>query len=141
MANLKQNDDGSLGIEGVDTGQGGFVNISVAYTAASVDLAGFVATRSYTVKGIALRVEAAGTDAGAVTVAVRKAASGVAITAGVALHAGTGNLKGTAATNQVLAISTTASDLLIPAGTAICLDFTGVLTTATGVVTIALAPN
>lgn len=141
MANLKQNDDGSLGVEGVDTGQGGFINVNIAYSATSVDLTGFVATRSYTVKAITHRVEVAGTDAGAVTVAVKKAASGTGIASGTALHTGTGNLKGTAATNQVLAISATATDLLIPAGTAIGLDFTGVLTTATGVVTITLAPN
>jgi hypothetical protein len=141
MANLKQNDDGSMGIEGTDAGQGGFVNVSLMYNASSVDFTGFVATRSYTVKGITHRVEAAGTDAGAVTVAVKKAASGTAIASGTALHSGTGNLKGTAATNQTLTISTTVSDLLIPAGTAIGLDFTGVLTNATGVVTVTLAPN
>jgi hypothetical protein len=141
MANLKQNDDGSLGIEGTDAGAGGFVNVSIPYTASSVDMVGFVATRSYTVKAITHRVEAAGTDGGAVTLAVKKAASGTAIASGTALHSGTGNLKGTAANNQTLTISTTVSDLLIPAGTAIGLDFTGTLTSATGVVTVTLAPN
>lgn len=141
MANLKQNDDGSLGIEGVDNGTGGFVVVNLVYNASSVDSVGFVATRSYTVKAVTARVEAAGTDAGAVTVAVKKAASGTAIASGTAVHSGTANLKGTAATNQALTISTTASDLLIPAGTALGLDFTGVLTAATGVVTVTLAPN
>ena len=141
MANLKQNDDGSMGIEGVDTGAGGFVNVNLAYGAASVDFVGFVAGRSYTVKSIIARVEVAGTDAGAVSLIVRKAASGVAIAAGTALHAATANLKGAAATNQTLAIAAIAGDLLVPAGTAIGLDFTGVLTAAAGVVTVTLAPN
>jgi hypothetical protein len=37
-------------------------------------------------------------------------------------------------------LSTTASELVIAAGTAIGIDFTGTLTSATGVVTVALAP-
>jgi hypothetical protein len=71
---------------------------------------------------------------------VKKAASATAITAGTALHSSTANLKGTADTVQNLTMSTTASDLAIPAGTAIGIDFTGVLTAATGVVTILLVP-
>lgn len=138
--NIKQNPDGSAGLEGTDYGAGGFVPIEIEYTASSVDKVSFVATRAYVVQAITGRVEAAGTDAGAVTAIIKKAASGTAIASGTALHSSTFNLKGTAATNQALTLSTTATDLQIPAGTAIGIDFTGTLTSATGVITVMLAP-
>lgn len=140
MPNLKQNQDGTLGIQGSDLGDGEFVKIDIEYLASSVDKTSFVASRRYVVKAIIGRVEVAGTDAGAVTAVIKKAASGTAIASGTALHSGTFNLKGTAATNQTLTLSTTASDLEIPAGTAIGIDFTGTLTSATGVVTVMLLP-
>lgn len=139
--NIKQNDDGSMGLQGKDLGEGGFVPINIEWLAASVDKIAFVATRAYTVKAITARVEVAGTDAGAVTGAIKKAASATAIASGTALHSGTINLKGTAATNQSLTLSTTDTDLDIAAGDAIGIDFTGVLTAATGAVTITLAPK
>lgn len=138
--NIRQDADGSAGLVGVDGGVGDFLPIDIEYTASSVDKTSFIATRSYIVKAIIWRVDTAGTDAGAVTAVVRKAASGTAIASGTALHSGSANLKGTANTNQTLTLSTTASDLLIPAGTAIGVDFTGVLTSATGTVTISLVP-
>lgn len=139
--NIKQNEDGSMGLQGVDLGDGGFEAVEIEWLAASVDKVAFVATRAYTVKAITARVEAAGTDAGAVTAAVKKAASGTAIASGTALHSGTINLKGTAATNQAITLSTTKSELAIAAGDAIGIDFTGTLTAATGVVTVTLAPR
>lgn len=117
----------------------GVLPVPIEWVAASVDKEGFVATRKYRVLGITARVTAAGTDAGAVTAAVKKAASGTAIASGTALHTGTINLKGTANTNQVLTLEA-AANLEIAAGDAIGLDFTGVLTAATGNVTVALIP-
>lgn len=140
MPNLRQNADGSMGIQGVDLDAGGFITINIEYTHSSVDKVCFVATRSYVVQGITGRPTVAGTDASAVTAVIKKAASATAITSGTALHSSTFNLKGTADTIQALTLSTTASDLAIAAGTAIGIDFTGVLTSATGVVTVTLAP-
>ena len=140
MPQLKQNQDGSMGVQGTDLDNGGFVNVNITYTAADVDRVAFVATRAYTVLGILGRPTIAGTDAGAATAVIKKAASGTAITAGVALHSGTYNMKGTADTTQAITLSTTGSDLAIPLGTAIGIDYTGVLTGATGVVTVSLAP-
>lgn len=139
--NLKQLSDGSMDLDGVDHSDAGFIPVSIPYNASSVDLVGFVATRSYRVHSIIWRVEVAGNDASAVTAIVKKAASGAAIASGTALHSSTANLKGTAATNQTLTLSTTDSDLTIPAGTAVGVDFTGTLTLATGVVTINLTPQ
>lgn len=138
--NLINPDDGSLGLRGVDEDAGAFIFRDAQYTASSVDQTVFVAPRSLVVTGIALRVDAAGTDAGAVTLQVRKVPSGTAIASGTALLASTLNLKGTANANQTGSLSTAAGALLIPAGTAIALDFTGVMTAATGCVTIALRP-
>lgn len=137
---LKPNADGSLGMQGKDLDAGGFMAVNIPYDATSVDKVAFVATRAYVVKAITGRPTIAGTDGSAVTAVLKKAASATAITAGTALHSSTYNLKGTADTIQALVLSTTAADLEIPAGTAIGIDFTGVLTSATGVVTVMLAP-
>jgi hypothetical protein len=83
----------------------------------------------------------AGTDAGAVTAVIRKVASAAAITAGTALHTGTINLKGTADTDQALVLSTTESDLILAAGDCLAIDFTGVLTLATGGVFVGMSPR
>jgi len=96
-------------------------------------------SRGWRVVGITACIEVAGTDAGAVTAAVKKAASGTDIAAGTALHTGTIDLKGTVNTNQALTLSATSSDLDIAVGTRIGIDFTGTLTAARGCVTVALA--
>lgn len=140
MPQLKQNADASIGIQGSDLDDGAFLSINIEYNASSVDKVAFVATRRYIVKAITGRPTVAGTDGSAVTAVIKKAASATAITSGTALHASTYNLKGTADTIQALTLSTTAADLGIPAGTAIGIDFTGTLTSATGVVSVVLAP-
>lgn len=138
MPAIVQNTDQSFGIDGIGSPAGGaFVTVDIEYNASSVDKTSFVATRAYYVRSITARPTVAGTDAGAVTAVIAKAASGTAITSGTALHSGTINLKGTANTNQVLTVTQSAA--FIPAGTAIGIDFTGVLTSATGVVTVCLA--
>lgn len=137
---IKQIHDGGMDFEGKDGGNPGVIVIHDRWEPSSADFTLFVANRQYRIRSITARVEVAGTDGGAVTAAIKKAASGTAIASGTALHSGTINLKGTAATNQTLTLSTTSTDLDIPAGTAIGIDFTGTLTTAVGCVTIALAP-
>lgn len=138
MPAIRQNLDGSLGIDGNGTPANGGVWVeSFPYNASSVDAFFFVASRDYIVTHIAARPTVAGTDGGAVTAIVVKAASGTAIGSGTALHSSTINLKGTA--NTVQALTVTAADARIPAGTAIGIDFTGTLTSATGVVTVTLS--
>lgn len=138
----KQKLDGSMGLEGTqkDDAGGGFIVVDCEWDAASVDKVFFVAARPMRVVSINPRVTVAGTDAGAVTAVVAKAASGTAITAGTALHTFPINLKGVANTNQTLTLSTTAGVLDVAAGTALGIDFTGVLTAATGVVTVTMVP-
>ena len=100
----------------------------------------FIANRPCTIKAITIRPLVAGTDAGAVTLVVRKAPSGTAITAGTALHSGSANLKGAVDVNQILTLSATPADIAIAVGDAIGFHVTGVTTAATGVVSIEIAP-
>lgn len=134
---------GGSGLAGevtVNSSTAGFLPVSFYWVPGSVDTPFFVASRAYRVKSIRTRVEVAGTDGGAVTAVINKAASGTAITAGTILHTGTIDLKGTAATNQTITLTATTADLEIAAGTCIGIDFTGTLTSATGCVTVTLAP-
>jgi hypothetical protein len=130
----------SISFSGGGLGATELVQATYVYSATSlaVDSAFFVADRSYTVISITLRVDVAGTDAGAVTCQIRKVPSGTAVASGTVLHSGTGNLKGTANTNQTLTLSTTASDLYVPSGTALGFDLTGVSTAAIGCVTVTM---
>lgn len=100
----------------------------------------FVAPFACRVRSITHRVLAAGTDGGAVTGAVTKAASATALGSGVSLQASTTDLKATANTNTTVGLSTTATDLDIAAGTTIGLLTTGTTTAATGCFTVVLDP-
>lgn len=138
MASLIQNNDGSLGIaQPTGGGAGEFTFDARSWGPTSVTSPGFIASRPYQLKSIIARVEAAGTDAAAVTGAVYMAPSGTALGSGTLLHAGTINLKGTAFANQVLTLAATT---LIPAGYSVGLVFTGVMTGAAGGVTMAFCP-
>lgn len=139
--NLVNPGTGEMDMVGADNAERGFVFASTEYVAASVDKTFFVAPRAMRIKYISGRVTVAGTDGSAVTAAVVKVASGTAITSGTALHSGTFDLKGTANTNQVLTLSTTAGVLDLAAGDALALDFTGTLTNATGTITVGMAPR
>lgn len=137
---LKQVADGGLGLAGTtDGGDGGFLVVPFPYTAAAVSQTIFTADRNYIIKGIRGRVDVAGTG-GAATLQVRKVASGTAIASGTLVHTGTYNFVGTVNTQQTLTLSSTANDLLIPAGTSVCFNPTGVLTSAVGTINLILAP-
>ena len=139
MPMIRQNADSSLGIEGAANGEGGFIPVTLSYIATTVDCTLFTADRPYVVKAIRGRVDVAGTG-GACTATIRKVPSGTALTSGTALHTGSFNLVGTAATQQALTLSTTASDLLLAAGDSICYDLTGTATSAVGAISVTLNP-
>ena len=136
MPQLKQLPDGSMGLEGSAAGQGEFVPASFHWSPTSTDAPFFTATRPLVVQAITATVEVAGTDAGAVTAVIRKAPSGTALASGTALHSGSINLKGTAATNQALTLSTTSGVVNLAAGDRLAFDLTGVMTSAVGSVTV-----
>jgi hypothetical protein len=121
---LKQNTDGSAGLQGAGYGDGEFTFDARSWSPVSVSGPTFVASRDYVLKSIIGRVEVPGTDAGAVTAQIWMAPSGTALASGTALHTGTINLKGTAVTNQVLT----------------GVDFTGTLTAAVGCISVTLCP-
>lgn len=139
MPQIKQLADSSLGIEGSAQGDGGFIPVTLNYTASIVDCTVFTADRPFVVKAIRGRVDVAGTG-GACTAVVRKVPSGTAITSGTALHSSSYNLVGTVNTQQTLTLSTTASDLLLAAGDSIAVDVTGTATSAVGNLSVLLNP-
>lgn len=143
MTNLVQTANGDFELEGKD-GQGyGFVSASGHWFGANTFTTQvlLVAQRALRVKGIVGRVNVAGTDGSAVTATIYKAPSGTAIASGTALHSGTFNLKGSAATNQTLTLDTTAGVLDIAAGDTIGLVITGTPTTAAGGISVHLTPR
>lgn len=136
---IKQNTDGSAGLAGPGGGDGEFVVVDMQYDATSVDQTIFVASRRYIVKSVIGRPNVAGNDAGAVTAGVNISADGTSTGGGNKVHASTINLKGTINTNQVGTINTDGTEIL-EAGSALGINFTGVLTAAVGAITITLCP-
>lgn len=137
---LKQLDDGSMGLEGATTGgSGGFLTVSHNYNVPAINQTIFTADRPYVVKAVRGRVDVLGTG-GACTYQIRKAVSGTIGTSGVLLHSSTYNLVGTINTMQNLTLSTTLPDLALAAGDSIYMHLTGTATSAIGNVTVTLNP-
>lgn len=112
--------------------------IPLDYLAAAVDGQKMVkAVTGFTIVSAVLRPLVAGTDGSAVTVAVKKVASGTAIGSGTAVHSGTGDLKGTINTDQALTLTSAA---VVAAGSEVGLDVTGTLTSAIGTVMLTVIP-
>lgn len=105
--------------------------------ATQIDASFMVMPVAVRVIAVNLRPLVVGSDGGAVTATVKKAASGTAIASGVNLLSAELDLKGTINTNAAGALTATAADLDVAAGTAIGVDYTGTLTAARGVITVA----
>ncbi len=137
--NIKQDGDGSAGLQGLDGGPGTFVPIQFWYNVPAINQSIFTADRSMIVKGLRGRVDVLGTG-GACTYQIRKAVSGTIGTSGVLLHSGTFNLVGTINTMQQLTLTATLADLQLAAGDSIYMHLTGTATSAIGSVTAHLVP-
>lgn len=87
----------------------------------------------YQVVKVTERHETAGTDAGAVTVMLKKVPSGTAPSAGTDMLSAGINLKAAANTNQAGALSATLANLQLSAGDSLAVVTTGVLTSVAGV--------
>lgn len=137
---LKQNADGSAGLEGADLDTGDIIVRAVPYsTSSALTQSSFIAPRKLVLHSITGIVDTQSSNA--VTATAYKAASGTALGSGTALHSGTFNLQGTAATNQSLTLSTTQGVTTIAAGTRVGLVISGAIGAAgNGVVTFAFAP-
>ena len=145
MPQLKQNADASFGVQGSDLDDGAFVVLSMPYSAIVNTTGAFlvvstqVMARRMIVKSIVGVVDTAATNA--VTATVYKAPSATAIGSGTALHSGTFNLQGTAATNQTLTLSTTSGVLDVAAGNRLGFVISGAPGAAgVGLITVTLAP-
>jgi hypothetical protein len=140
MPNLKQISDGSLGLEGKDLNTGQFIPLVVLVNAASpATQVIFTATRTLVLQAMTYRPEVAGTG-GACTFVVNKAASGTAISGGTAVHSGTFNVAGTAATNQVGSLSATTGVTSMAAGDSLGIIITGTATSAVGALSLWFNP-
>lgn len=106
----------------------------------AVDSVFYIAQRPYRVNAIRAVPVIAGTDVGAVTAQIRKLTGTQAPSAGVLLHTGTFDLKGTINTVVSLTLTATAADLELAAGDRIAFDLTGLSTAAVGYVAVDLIP-
>jgi len=95
----------------------------------------FTADRVYNLIGIRHVTSTAGTG-GACTGVIKKAASGTAVASGTAMHAGSIDFVATIWTPATVAPTV----LAIAAGDTLGIDVTGTSTSATGTVTLVLAP-
>ena len=143
MPQLKQNQDGSAGIQGSDLTDGEIVVLTIPYNATAnasiLTLGDTVLSRRMIVKAISGLPNV--TTSNAVTVTVYKAPSGTAIASGTALHSGTFNCQGTANTNQSLTLSTTSGVVDVAAGKRIGAVISGGPGAAgAGSITVLLAP-
>lgn len=145
MPQIKQNADGSVGLQGSDADSGAFVTIAMNYSANVHTSGAFLTISEATLKRrmIVHRIEGVvdTTSSNAVTATVYAAASGTALGSGTALHSGTFNLQGTAATNQNLTLATATGALDLAAGTRIGMVISGAPGAAgVGCITVTLAP-
>lgn len=141
----KQNPDASMGLEGTDGGDGGFVVVTLNWSAitnttgAFLTVSGPVLSRRMIVKDIRYVNDTTATNA--VTATFYKAPSGTALASGTALHTGTASLQATAATPASLTLSTTAGVLDVAANSRIGFVISGAPGAAgVGSFTVTLAP-
>jgi|TARA_Y100000310_G_scaffold158782_1_gene158225 hypothetical protein len=134
MITVESDNNGDWVVSGVTV-----IDVSSKYNAASVDDRFMTANRPWRVIGVRATVTVAGSDGSAVTAEVEKVPSGTAIASGVDIATATFNLKGTANTVQAGTLTSTDADLDLVAGDSLAVDFTGTLTAATGVITVALS--
>lgn len=92
------------------------------------DASFFIANRAYTVTAVRVNHGVAGSDAGTVTLDVKKATGTQAPASGTTVLSATHNLKATANTVVNLGLSATAGNLDLAAGDRLAVDYTGVLT-------------
>jgi hypothetical protein len=117
------------------------LNVPLQTATDATDQNAFIADRAYQVVSVSEVHSVAGTDAGAVTLAVNKCTGTQAASAGANILTSTLNLKNTANTVASGTLSATAANSVLAAGNRIAFDITGTTTGLVGaVVTIVLRP-
>lgn len=110
--------------------------VTVPLLAANVDNYVYTFSRPGKIVDARINLTVAGSDGGAVTLNIRKCASGTAPASGTSVLASTLNLKSTAATPVAGTLSATQSALLFEAGDSVSFDYTGTLTDLVGSATL-----
>lgn len=134
---ILQSVDGSMGLRSdaaPDSIDGAFIPVTYNYDPNSADQTIFYAHRRFVIKAALLRIDSTGTDAAAVTAQLRTYTAATAVASGAAIGAAM-DLKG-----AVGVVVNTAAGTLLTAGMMVGVDFTGILTTAVGTITLLLAP-
>jgi hypothetical protein len=121
------------------------LTVQLILTTHAVDQNVFIADRDYTIESIAESHITADTDAGTVSIDVKKASGTTAIASGTSVLGSVFNAKSTANTpvSKTKAnggLVSTASTNILEAGSRLGLDFTGITDYAGGTVTIVLSP-
>jgi len=106
---------------------------SVDVNASLIDTSFFIANQAYQVMAI-YEVHAVACAVASTTAVVKKVLSGSTIANGTSLMTSTFALDGTAETQQTATLSTNLATLTLAAGDRLAVDFTGTLTTLSGVV-------
>lgn len=144
MIAFKQNADGSAGLQGSDLDDGGFITVMLPWSAVQnvagiLTVSGPILNRRMVVKAISGVNDVVA--ANAATATIYRAPSATALGSGTALHTGTFNLQGAAATNQALTLATNSATLDVAAGSRIGMVIsTAPGATGCGCITVTLAP-
>lgn len=126
-------------VNGADLSISVTANVPAGAAAADYDGRVFIADRAYQVVAVREQHQTAGSDAGAVTLMVKKVPSGTAKASGTDVLSAGINLKATADTTQSGTLHGTTANLQLAAGDSLALVTTGVLTAVDGVsVSVAL---
>ena len=142
---VKQNPDASMGLQGTDLDDGGFIVMNLPWNAlmntsgAFLTVSGPILNRRMIVKAITYVNDTAASNA--VTAQVFKAPSATALGSGTVLHSGTVNLQSAAATNVLMTLSATSGVVDVAAGSRIGFVISGTPGAAgVGTITVTLAP-
>jgi hypothetical protein len=137
--NLKQNPDGSAGLEGTDGNTGSLIFVNIPYTTSTpLTMSGAIFNRKVVVQGVYLVPDVASTNA--VTATAYKATTG-ALGSGTALISAGMAMNGTAGTVVTGTLSTTGGALTLANGDHLGIVVSGALGAAgSGVATIVVNP-
>jgi hypothetical protein len=114
------------------------VNFNYDILGNATDQWAFIADTDYELVGARMIPTVAGTDGSAVSADVKKASGTTAVASGTTMLASTFDLKATINTLQTATLSATTANRRVTSGDRIGVDFTGVLTSATGMIQLNL---
>lgn len=134
--NLKQNADASMGLQGSDGDDGGFITVSyvLTSTAPTAGVTLVTPSRRMILKSANLRTDAAVTGG---NITLFKSASGTSISGGTAMCSATA-VNTTLNTNSAISLTSGTTD--IPANSSVGFTMSGAISAGTSTLTLTFAP-